>query len=237
MAGPRSLKNAAKEVRVVRDLCQAASCDFVNPRRRKHDVIAHLRSCNIFHFAGHGTTDPVEPSRSSLLLEDWTEDPLTVADLMETNLQEHTPFLAYLSACGTGNVNDWKYLDESVHLISACQLAGYRHVIGTLWDVQDEKCLDVAETVYREVLNSGMTDESVCLGLHRAVRQLRDEYLRGLINTVPGQRMDDRTEPNMTEKRKKSSAEKGGRESIRKGTAVEEGNSALLWVPYVHFGV
>ena len=235
--GYQKLKHAAKEIRIVRDLCQAASCNFVIPIRRKHDVVAHLPSCDIFHFAGHGTTDPVEPSRSALLLEDWSENPLMVADLMETNLQEHTPFLAYLSACGTGNVNDWKYLDESIHLINACQLAGYRHVVGTLWDVQDEKCLDVAKIVYREILYSGMTDKSVCLGLHKAVRQLRDEYLRGLIKTVPETRMDDRTGPNVTEERKKDTAENDRPEFMRKATAVEEGESALLWVPYVHFGV
>ncbi|KAF2189925.1 hypothetical protein K469DRAFT_519559, partial [Zopfia rhizophila CBS 207.26] len=67
--------------------------------------------------------------------------------------------------------------DESIHLISACQLAGFRHVTGTLWDVNDESCVDMAKTTYQEIIHGGLTDESVCLGLHKATRKLRDHWL------------------------------------------------------------
>jgi len=40
--------------------------------------------------------------------------------------------LAYLSACSTA-VTGPELADESVHIVSAFQLAGYQHVIGTLW--------------------------------------------------------------------------------------------------------
>ena len=67
-----------------------------------------------------------------LRLEDWKEDPLRVADLQTMNLRQHSPFLAYLSACGTGEMKENRLVDESIHLISAYQLAGFSHVIGTL---------------------------------------------------------------------------------------------------------
>jgi CHAT domain-containing protein len=76
--------------------------------------------------------------------------PLTVSSLLGTNLRQHAPFLAYLSACGTGQVGDAKYFDENIHLISGFQLAGFRHVIGTLWTVEDERCLDISRTTYQK---------------------------------------------------------------------------------------
>jgi len=65
-------------------------------------------------------------SNSCLILEDGT---LRVAELLEMNLLERSPFLAYLSACGTGRVKDERFVDESIHLMSAFQLAWFRHVV------------------------------------------------------------------------------------------------------------
>lgn len=41
----------------------------------------------------------------------------------------------------------------------------------------DEVCIDVARTVYEELEDGGMTDESVYRGLHNAVRTLGDQWL------------------------------------------------------------
>lgn len=133
---------ATKEVALVRNLCGSMSLQPVEPGRRKQDVESHLLDCKIFHFAGHGGTDEHDASNSRLILEDGT---LRVAELLEMNLVEHSPFLAYLSACGTGRIKDERSVDESIHLMSAFQLAGFRHVIGTLWEVRDELCVDMGE--------------------------------------------------------------------------------------------
>ncbi|EEU35679.1 uncharacterized protein NECHADRAFT_87993 [Fusarium vanettenii 77-13-4] len=89
-------------------------------------------------------------SQSYLVLEniDWEENPLTVVDLIPMNLREQNPFLAYLRACGTSQMEEAKHLDESVHLISACQVAGFHHVVGTLSKVNDETCVDIARITY-----------------------------------------------------------------------------------------
>src|SRR5204862_4726976 len=133
-------------------------------------VMDHLPNCKIFHFAGHGLTDNVDPSHSCLLLEE--NDRLTVAILLEMNLRERSPFLAYLSACGTGQIKDERFVDESIHLISACQLAGFRHVIGTLWEVNDEACVDISRSVDEEVRRRSIADESVGGGPHIATSEL-----------------------------------------------------------------
>jgi CHAT domain-containing protein len=75
------------------------------------DVLSALNDCEIFHFAGHGLTDSSDPSKSCLLLEDWDKESLTVASLFETNLRGGNPFLAYLSACGTGQVKHDELID------------------------------------------------------------------------------------------------------------------------------
>lgn len=69
------------------------------------------------------------PSR--LLLEDWKTNPLTVGGLRDYDLQENPPFLGYLSACSTGANKVDRLADEGIHFVSAFQLAGFRHIIGT----------------------------------------------------------------------------------------------------------
>jgi len=120
-----SLPFANIEVEVIRSICKSMGIDPVEPERRKEAVTSQLPHCKLFHFAGHGHTNRRDPSQSNLLLDDWESDPLTVASLLEMNLRENSPFLAYLSACGTGQIRDEMFTEESIHLISACQLAGF----------------------------------------------------------------------------------------------------------------
>jgi CHAT domain-containing protein len=57
--------------------------------------------------------------------------------------------------------------------MAVCQLAGFPHVIGSLWEVSDSHCVGVAKDFYDTSLQSGLSDESVLRGLHRAVLDLR----------------------------------------------------------------
>ncbi|KAI0454892.1 CHAT domain-containing protein [Xylaria acuta] len=100
--------------------------------------------------------DPVDPGQ---LKDDVVVHETTVTALLEMNLRKHSPFLAYLSACGTGRVRDDDFLDESIHLITAFQLAEFRHVVvGTLWEVNDKLCTEMAGLTYEEIRDGGMTD-------------------------------------------------------------------------------
>ncbi len=178
-------------------------------------VSTALEACRVFHFAGHGGTHPAEPLQSQLLLKDWEQDPFTVASLLETNLSSRAPFLAYLSACGTGQILDESSVDESTHLGSACQLAGFQHVVGTLWSVDDGLCVDMARMTYEYLRDKGMTDESVSQGLHWATRTLRDQWVDGERDARRG--------------------DLGARRDAALDVASEPRQP--LWVPYVHFGV
>ena len=236
--GHGKLPFVIKEVAMLHDLCKLMGLDPIEPPRRKQDIMSYLPHCKIFHFAGHGNTDTADPSQSHLLLNDWKSDPLTVSTLLEMNLREGSPFLAYLSACGTGQVKDDKSVDESIHLISACQLAGFRHVIGTLWEVNDESCVDMSRITYEEIRNGGMTDESVCWGLHKATRELRKRWLDKTSVTSRGNKSIRHVE---SEDRPRITGDGAQRDSELQRDVIscddDEEAEVFPWVPYVHFGV
>lgn len=64
--------------------------------------------------------------------------------------------------------------------MSAFQLAGSRNVVGTLWDVDDEYCVEAAKEVYKSIAELGYTDKAVALGCHRVARLLRHRTRRGI---------------------------------------------------------
>ncbi|KAK3984180.1 CHAT domain-containing protein [Cladorrhinum sp. PSN332] len=205
----RILPFAAEEVHMVEKFCPSLQLRPVTPTLRKDDILQYLRTCKIFHFAGHGQSNPAEPSRSCLLLDDWETNPLTVGDLRDHRFQENGPFLGYLSACSTGANEVVQLADEGIHLVGAFQVAGFRHVVGTLWEVSDRHCVDVARVLYETLRDEGMTDAAVCRGLHRAVRRLRDggikdEKARDATLQLSGSRVQKTANP--------------------------------YWVPYIHFG-
>ncbi|KAL4964463.1 CHAT domain-containing protein [Aspergillus stella-maris] len=241
--GSDHLPFAAKEVEILHDRCRAIGLCPIQPKRHKRDIISHLAECKIFHFAGHGYTDHVDPSKSQLILEDGQEGSLTVADLLEINIREHSPFLAYLSACGTGQIRDERFIDESIHLISAFQLAGFRHVIGTLWSVNDETCVDMAKITYEVMADGQMNDEAVSRGLHQAAKEMRDRWLHASLE-FRCQLIPARNAPNHQESDETNSVNVDGTtrlprdiEPIEIDAGGEKSRTQALWAPYVHFGV
>ncbi|KAF5686892.1 hypothetical protein FDENT_5619 [Fusarium denticulatum] len=220
------LPQARAEIKAVSEICESMAIRPLSGGQSKEDMLSCLQNCKVFHFAGHGYTNGDDPSKSHLCLSNG-DDPLTVGDILKLNLHEKSPFLAYLSACSTGHVKDDKFIDESIHLISAFQLAGFRHVIGTLWKVRDKHCVDVARVTYETIREGGMTDDSVCRGLHRATRMLRDTWLESL------------------DKRREWLVQGDGKEfkEMRDIIPYDDGEEdrdvefPAYWVPYVHFGV
>ncbi|KAM0246127.1 hypothetical protein ACHAP5_004909 [Fusarium lateritium] len=235
--GYSELMFANKEVRMLRDVCQNMSLQPVEPVPQRDVVLSHLRKCKVFHFAGHGHTDTTDPAKSQLFLEDWQTHPLTIRSLLELNLQKEGPFLAYLSACGTGQIKSQKLFDEGIHLISACQLAGFRHVIGTLWEVNDESCVDMAAIIYDEIYKGGMSDDSVCRGVYVATKAKRDQWLQNIASSekpagVIATKATEVTEDGGEFPRTIIACDDSDEEEFLVGGR----NRPLHWVPYVHFG-
>ncbi|PON25451.1 hypothetical protein TGAM01_v205746 [Trichoderma gamsii] len=218
--GHTPLVHASREIDAVVNVLKSRDVKYNRPQEYKANVLSAMGNCQIFHFAGHGEAHPTDPLQSSLLLRDWQDEPLTVGSLLETNLSSNPPFLAYLSACGTGQILDDKSIDENIHLANAFQLAGFRHVIGTLWSVDDEVCVEIAHMTYSS-FSKGLHDDVVSQGLHDAIRTLRDRWV------------------NMADKW----AEKESRavDELREGRPARLDDCEELgrpfWIPYVHYGV
>ncbi|MFF3504315.1 CHAT domain-containing protein [Streptomyces sp. NPDC003247] len=132
-------------------------------------VLARLPHYQVTHFACHAGSDPADPSRSGLLLHDHETGRLTVAALRPVSLDRAR--LAYLSACHTAVSEAADLMDESIHLVSALQLAGFPQVIGTLWQVKDAPAATMAAAFYRQV-----TSGPSAWALHRAVHEVRAQY-------------------------------------------------------------
>ncbi|HEX5406420.1 MAG TPA: CHAT domain-containing protein, partial [Pseudonocardiaceae bacterium] len=139
-------------------------------------VVSELPNAEIAHFSCHGISNPGDPSNSMLLLEDHHENPFTVACLIPIQLQHAQ--LVYLSACETARNTAFELLDEAIHLASAFQLAGYPHVIGTLWTINDRLAVDVSRAFYAGLTTrDGDLDVSGSAeALHHAVRKLRTNW-------------------------------------------------------------
>ncbi|MBL7500867.1 CHAT domain-containing protein [Frankia sp. CNm7] len=65
-----------------------------------------------------------------------------------------------------------RLVDEAIHLASAFQLAGYRHVIATLWPIGDQHAVAVADDIYAALATTG----DAAAAVHTAVRELRDRW-------------------------------------------------------------
>jgi tetratricopeptide (TPR) repeat protein len=173
--GCSPLGKAKEEITAVEEFSPASALKTKLEEPCKRDVIGALRRCDIFHFAGHGMADPVDPSKSRLLLRDWTGNPFTVKDITDLKLYDSPRFLAFLSGCSTGANPAERLHDESINLMTAFQLTGFRHTVGSLWDVYDKYSVDAAREFYK-VLGGGraIDDKAVAWGLHLAARRIRE---------------------------------------------------------------
>ncbi|GAA1643701.1 CHAT domain-containing protein [Actinoplanes couchii] len=139
-------------------------------------VAAMLPDVALVHFACHYRVDPTDPDAGGLVLADGDGGTLTVGRVAK----EHRPgaALAFLAACET--VRGAEGLsDEPIHAVSAFQLAGFRHVIGTLWPVHDSAAAQITEAFYTRLTRGGTVrpdPESAAEALHHAVRGQRARH-------------------------------------------------------------
>ncbi|KAF0327339.1 TPR domain-containing protein [Colletotrichum asianum] len=144
------------------------------------EVMDRMRQSDIVHFACHGSSDRANPLDSHLLLQTTTLegpslDKLTVQAISEKRTLEKAR-IAYLSACSTAEVKDGQLVDEALHIVSAFQVAGFGHVIGSLWSADDETCIQVAKLFYEYLAQDGRrnaTNRVIAEALRYATQEVR----------------------------------------------------------------
>lgn len=101
-----------------------------------------LPDVDAVHFVCHGVAHPKDPLYSALIVGGHTvykgySYPLMLSVNDISNLDPSRARLAYLSACVTATTSDSDAFDETLHVASMFQTVGVPHVIGTLWEVDD----------------------------------------------------------------------------------------------------
>ncbi|MFE5911306.1 CHAT domain-containing protein [Streptomyces wedmorensis] len=174
--GARPLGGARREVEALRALLPI---DVLYGEEATFDrVMAALPDHPCVHFACHGVSAPADPSAGRLLVHDHPTRPLTVRQIARLDLPAAR--LAVLSACETARA-DGDLADESIHITSAFQLAGYPHAVGTLWPVHDAVAVRVTRLLYGGLRTDGDGGPALDVGrtaaaLHRAVLECRTAF-------------------------------------------------------------
>lgn len=165
--GAGDLPGAAAEISLVSARFPEQATVLAGPEATYRSVTEALPRCPWVHFACHAVSDLADPSASYLLLSDHLNRPLTVLDLAQQDLDEAD--LAFLSACATARTGP-RLADEAIQLAAGFQLAGYRHVIATLWPIGDLPAVRVASDFY-DVLAAGAAPPAIAL--HHSTRRSR----------------------------------------------------------------
>ncbi|RSM07099.1 hypothetical protein CEP52_005427 [Fusarium oligoseptatum] len=180
-----SLPAVRKEKDVIASLTNGTwKCKHL-PQPTASLALQAVATSDIVHFACHGVADRGDPSQSHLVLEKPSKDgsskevdKLTVPQFLAlNNLQK--PWIAFLSACTTASMGTFRLGDEGLHMSGALQIAGFSHVIGSLWPVEDEVGVEIAHAFYENLIGvapDSVDDEMVALALREAVIKVRQHY-------------------------------------------------------------
>ncbi|WFB11537.1 CHAT domain-containing protein [Streptomyces sp. LX-29] len=148
-------------------------------RARREVVLETLYRHRWVHFACRAVSDPDDPSAGRVLL--YGEEasgghhprPLAVADIARLRLGDEAE-LAFVSACETARTGEAPGA-EPLHLTGALRLAGYAHVVGTLWVADDAVAAGLADDFYA-ALGEPASAQNAARALHRAVRGAREAH-------------------------------------------------------------
>jgi tetratricopeptide (TPR) repeat protein len=170
--GGVSLPGAAAESALLARLFPSRT-ELAGPSATVASVAAALPRFSVVHFGCHGVSEPDRPSEAGLQLYDGRLRALDAAALRLPHAQ-----LAVLAACATAQ-GAVTLPDEAIHVTSAFQMAGYPHVIGTLWPVSDKFSVQLAERFYTPLAAGLDADAGPAVppdpaaALHHAIRDLR----------------------------------------------------------------
>jgi len=179
--GHAMLPGVAKELRALDEILGShrltvLADDEATSAAVKRQLPAHAWA----HFSCHGRLDMTAPADSGLCLRDGDLNVLDIADL-----RLDTADLAFLSACQT-RVDVGQLPDEAVHTAAALRIAGFRHVVATLWSISDQAAHRVTAAFYRHLdTPDGPSSTDAARALHHAVAELRTRRLTNPMLWVP----------------------------------------------------
>ncbi|MCJ1265659.1 hypothetical protein MMC22_005539 [Lobaria immixta] len=178
--GLSDLEGVEREAKIIQETVEGHMAVKQLEMQRVNVVLDDLPLYNHVHFACHGYANPQSPFQSELILKDGA---LTVETISSINTERSQ--LAFLSACCTAENASLKLMDEGINLANGFQLAGYPHVIASLWEADDDLSVAIAEKFYRILCAESSIDgherrhERIASALHDAVLSAQQIVLYG----------------------------------------------------------
>ncbi|KAF2233814.1 hypothetical protein EV356DRAFT_188160 [Viridothelium virens] len=160
------------------------------------EVLHELPKYSLAHFITHGISDPKNPLQSHLVLmtdaklqgsaaqsetsnKDVVPDKLSVLDLFHCTADN--AILAFLAACCTADAQVPNLADENLHIVNAFQIAGFPHVVGTLWPASEFICPIFAKKFYSSLQSftesTVLSNDVLAFSVHFAMLTLMRDYL------------------------------------------------------------
>jgi tetratricopeptide (TPR) repeat protein len=166
--GAANLPDAENEASDLRQRVPASTC-LSGPAATTIAVTAAMPRHQWAHFSCHGRQDLLAPSHARLVLYDGS---LTARQIAALQLSAQS--FAFLSACDTYR-GGASVPDESITLASALQLAGYQHVVATLWQISEVSAPEISRLVYDLMVKEH--DGTIVIDVNIAAEALRAAVL------------------------------------------------------------
>lgn len=182
--------DTATEIESIKQCLQANTSPTILHEPLCDIVLQQLPAHDLIHFSCHGSSNLMDPSNSALELSSHNGDKepslLTVRDIAA--LDHDRARIAYLSACSTAENSSEELLDENIHIASAFQLAGFPHVIGSLWEVSDKAAVGISRRFYQilgQQIGEGGPHNDVAYALHASIQDLMHKKPRDVLSWTP----------------------------------------------------
>ena len=182
---PPMLKFAADEINAIAEVFKGSTLLLEGKDATVENVITHLTSASILHFAGHASFDADRPFYSGMILSEGKR--LRVVDLLGKQVFMKSR-MAVLSSCQTAVIDFSKIPEESIGLPAGFLQAGMPAVVSTLWEVNDLSTAMLMIRFYQYLLqeNHGAINEPMkpSVALQRAQLWLKDLSAQGIDDFV-----------------------------------------------------
>ncbi|WP_060905513.1 CHAT domain-containing protein [Streptomyces scabiei] len=166
--GLRPLTCVDEEIAAISGACVHAPVVLRDDDATREAVTRRMAHHRCWHFIGHSRQDLLNPGLAAIRLADGD---LTALALTSLRLSDGE--LAFLSSCESATTGTG-ILDDPLHLALSCQIAGYRHTVGTMWSVGDSSAAELAGRFYQRLTVDGrLACESTASALHAAVLDMR----------------------------------------------------------------
>lgn len=183
--GSRDITGITQEIEAVKQVDPLRLTVEVRFAPTRESLLGDIATFNIVHCACHGHSSSEDPLKSGLRIfaagksghKTEATASLTVEDLML--LQGKKCDLAFLSACNTADNPDTFLADECIHIASAFQIAGFSHVVSTMWPCSDHGCVAIVKSFYANLFSSQQVyqgHDTISRSVHDAVKSLRDDF-------------------------------------------------------------